>query len=225
MMKLYKFRPLGNCQDLERASQILESGLFWCTRFWELNDPMEGVYVFNPHCMSELAREQFFGAKSRRVLCSFSGERALSNPLMWGYYANGFRGIAIEVDTPDHASNVKKVHYSTELPPIDEVVNNESVTRVLTTKLCCWSHEHEYRYIAEGTPGSLRVGQISAVYFGSPYSGIGNASDQPTHREYRCRVDSLKDTAKRSKIPCHEIRVEAGHAKVVLTSAQDAGTP
>ena len=43
-MKLYKFRPLANCDDLKRIKQIVEEKKFWCSRLWDLNDPMEGVY-------------------------------------------------------------------------------------------------------------------------------------------------------------------------------------
>ena len=46
-IKLYKFRPLSDCKDFERIEKILETGEFWCPKFTELNDPMEGVYTLD----------------------------------------------------------------------------------------------------------------------------------------------------------------------------------
>ena len=43
-MKLYKFRSLTSEEEFERATQIIETGIFWCSKFSELNDPMEGVF-------------------------------------------------------------------------------------------------------------------------------------------------------------------------------------
>ena len=43
-MKVYKFRKLTNESDLDRLKGILETGNFWCSNFWDLNDPMEGVF-------------------------------------------------------------------------------------------------------------------------------------------------------------------------------------
>lgn len=53
--------------------KILETGEFWCSRFWELNDPMEGVYLFDD---GMLTSESIFSEKSSHALCSFSGKRA-----------------------------------------------------------------------------------------------------------------------------------------------------
>ena len=49
-MKLYKFRPLGSCLDLERAGDSCP-GQILCSPFWELNDPMEGVYRYSEYAL------------------------------------------------------------------------------------------------------------------------------------------------------------------------------
>lgn len=46
-MKLYKFRPLGSCEDLLRLEDILKTGKFWFSSLWEQNDSLEGVYSSN----------------------------------------------------------------------------------------------------------------------------------------------------------------------------------
>jgi|GEM_PF-5983772 hypothetical protein len=63
-MKLYKFRPLGSCLDLERAQEILAQGKFWCSPFWELNDPMEGVYRYS---RIRARTRMFLGCTRRRA--------------------------------------------------------------------------------------------------------------------------------------------------------------
>ena len=45
-VKLYKFRPLADDRDFERLKEILKTGKFYCPKFPDLNDPMEGVYRF-----------------------------------------------------------------------------------------------------------------------------------------------------------------------------------
>ncbi len=94
-MKVYKFRSLGDEVSFDRVKTTLSTGKFWCSPFWDMNDPMEGVYA----TLSNIdAVAQIFEAKSRQRICSFSSARALRNPLMWGYYSSGFKGVAIEVD-------------------------------------------------------------------------------------------------------------------------------
>lgn len=49
-MKIYKFRPLTEELDYWRLKNILETKKFWCSNFWELNDPMEEIFsikIFN----------------------------------------------------------------------------------------------------------------------------------------------------------------------------------
>lgn len=75
---------------------------------------------------------------------------------MWGYYANGFKGIAIEIEVDCKRSGIRKVSYAREVAKItngDDAA--DAVERILTTKLSCWRHEFEYRYI-EKSDRSLR---------------------------------------------------------------------
>jgi hypothetical protein len=217
-MKLYKFRSLGSCQDLERAQEILETGKFWCSRFWELNDPMEGVYLFTVGTLAEQLMDKLYSEKSKRAICSFSGEKAFDNPIMWGYYANGFKGIAIEVEVDGDGSKITKVNYANELAKItDGNQPAEKVNSILTTKLCCWSHEHEYRYLAECSTGPWKIGRITAVYYGDTDSALDNAKEiqsLPGVRKYLCRVKSVKEIALRKDIKCHPVDVVDGVVQI-----------
>ncbi|MGP8329849.1 MAG: hypothetical protein ACT6FF_05985 [Methanosarcinaceae archaeon] len=58
---LIKFRPLANLDDLKRAKQIIENGKFWCSKLWNLNDPMEGVYETScefKHIIDDIFKEK-----------------------------------------------------------------------------------------------------------------------------------------------------------------------
>lgn len=226
-MKLYKFRPLGTCQDLERAQEILKTGKFWCSRFWELNDPMEGVYSFDPNSLRKETIRSLYGEKSKHAICSFSGQHAFESPMMWGYYANGFKGIAIEIEVDDDENKIHQVNYASSQPKITSGKKvDETVKQILTTKLCCWNHEQEYRYICSirSNGSSLRkIGRISTVYFGTPFKttvNAKNAQERPRVREYLCRVEAMKQTVKSKRIPCRRVDVVDG--KVTITK-QDEG--
>lgn len=222
-MKLYKFRSLGSCTDLERTQAIVESGKFWCSRFWELNDPMEGVYWFNQDTLSESFIRKLYDAKSDHALCSFSGPKAFEHPLMWGYYANGFKGVAIEIEADEDQPNLEKMRYTSDVTTItQEQDTSDAARRILTTKLCCWSHEHEYRYLHEGGHGLQPIGRITAVYCGTPYQRLGNAEDMQRRRhirEYRCRAESLQRTAQDQGIACHQVDLDNGW--VVISQGDD----
>lgn len=59
---------------------------------------MEGGYSYLTTAENEIATPDVFTEKNAYRICSFSGEKALSNPAIWGYCANGFKGVAIEVE-------------------------------------------------------------------------------------------------------------------------------
>jgi hypothetical protein len=223
-VKLYKFRPLATCQDLERVQGILETGQFWCSKFWELNDPMEGVYQFQSDTVSAEGIRQLFNDKAGKVICSFFGRGALRKPLLWCHYANGFKGVAIEVEVD--TALMRKVRYDDRLfkvqgkePGISDVMS------VLTVKLKAWKHEQEYRFIGEGESGLRQIGTIKAVYFGLPYSNTVNAAivrEKEHMRDYLRRVDSLKRTAREKEIECRD--VEASMFRIARASSGIRGT-
>ena len=128
-LKLVKFRSLANQKDLDRAINIITTGKFWCTKLWNMNDPMEGVYSTSNRDIIP----KMFTEKNKYVICSFSDnsddnipKKPIQNPLLWGYYANGFKGIAIEIEEDE--SNVKKVDYISRTD-IDKLIGKGSLDR------------------------------------------------------------------------------------------------
>jgi hypothetical protein len=64
------------------------------------------------------------GAKAHYKICSFSDEKAFSNPIMWGYYANGFRGVAVEIEVC--GEEVNKIKYERKIPSSSRVLKKAS---------------------------------------------------------------------------------------------------
>lgn len=196
-IRLIKFRPLASCTDFVRAIKIIENGEFYCAKLWDLNDPMEGVYVtYEP--TNESIINEVFSDKNKYVICSFSSiedlNNPLKNPLLWGYYANGYKGIAIEIDWLENKhgkifngkdidnieSNeinkcIVKVNYIDNISEIKNDDNPVSVPKIISSKLKCWTHEGEYRYLTKSKPsGLIKIGKIKKVHFGNPYGNIFN---------------------------------------------------
>ena len=212
-MKLYKFRPLAEVKDFERAKTILNTGIFWCSKFLELNDPMEGVfYIRNKNV------DGIYNEKNKYRICSFSDEAAFENPCMWGYYANGFKGIAIEIEVDK--GKVKKIDYKDDIDNINGS-KPDAIEAILTTKLASWNHEVEYRFLKKSEenehPNEHLIGKITAVYFGEPHSDIVNR--QTVYEEnkklqcYQCLRNKLITIAQDNKMKCFSVKIENSKVK------------
>jgi len=210
-MKLYKFRPLGDELSFCRAKEILRTGHFWCSRFWELNDPMEGVYSFTN--ADGVPIEDFFSDKARHVICSFSGPEAFSNPVMWGYYANGFKGLVIEIQVS--ADKVEKMNYVKDVPDWPQNGESARVTEILTTKLSRWKHEDEYRFLCHSDePAAKRIGQITRIHFGDPHGKTVNRGQIIEKSRELCAFlayrSELQSLAVSKDIACSFVTVSGG---------------
>lgn len=190
-IKLYKFRELTSCEHLERVIEILETNKFYCSKFSEMNDPMEGVYIAKD--ISKI--NKIFDEKNLRRICSFSTQEGFRNPAMWGYYTNGFNGIAIEIELDE--KDVREVKYKCTVP------TTEDIEEILTTKLKCWEHESEYRFITENSQNNHKIGKITKVYFGSPYENLTNSENIVAKHSkiinYKKYKEKLKEFLKKNK--------------------------
>lgn len=177
MLKLVRFISLANEVDLCRAIRTISTGEFWCSNLWHMNDPMEGVYLTS----NETNIKKIYNGKKERVICSFTDnneEKAVKNPLLWGYYANGFKGIAIEIEICKN-EKMKRVQYHKEID-IDKMVEEyedkeELIDTIITGKLKLWEGEGEWRYLErKGVEGYYKIGRIEQVYIGCPYGNVRN---------------------------------------------------
>lgn len=180
-MKIYRFRQLINEIDYCRLRNILETENFWCSNFWDLNDPMEGVFSFYGES-DEIIKDgikDIYHEKNKYKICSFSGKEGFRKPIMWGYYTDGFKGVAIEVEVKE--GEVKEVKYKENI--VDVFPNNDRgyddvIKEIFTRKLKPWEHENEYRFLKESEDNNYhKIGEITAVYFGNPYGGLENSDD------------------------------------------------
>ncbi|MCL2312693.1 MAG: DUF2971 domain-containing protein [Firmicutes bacterium] len=83
-------------------------------------------------------------------LCSFS--RVKDDPLMWSYYSNGHKGVAIGVRINDVRYSIEPVNYNKDLPSVSrrKIKDiNGSGKYILTHKLKNWCHEQETRVFLE----------------------------------------------------------------------------
>ena len=222
--KVYKFRPLGSNQDFERAETILRDKVFYCSRYTEMNDPMEGVYEILKKYKDKI--KHIFEDKYRLKICSFSGEEAFGEIPLWGYYANGFKGFAIEVkvnstkitDRPDEwwepVDYVKKIQ---ELKVKDSNGFDSDALSLLRTKLKCWEHESEYRFLMKTDTNFQKIGKITALYFGDPHRNTINRDTieqySKSFKDYLQRQKDLLKIAKDEKIPCYWVKIVNGHVQ------------
>jgi len=181
-MKLIKFRTFWDEDSFNRVKKIIETGEFWCSKLWNQNDPMEGVYK-NSYFKS-IDIEETFNEKNGYMMCSFScsnkNDRTeekgipeinpIQNPLLWGYYTNGYKGIAIEIEIDK--SKLHEIEYVEEK---EFSKNMNGAITIITRKLKNWIHEGEFRFLKQGVPeGSYSIGKIIKVYFGNPYGETSN---------------------------------------------------
>jgi len=209
--RLIKFRPLANDDDFKYAKDIIENGEFWCSKLWNLNDPMEGVYKISDPPTNFI--DDMFRDKDKYVICSFSHPEALECPLLWGYYANGFKGIAIEIDCSVNNKDIRDIKYVKDVGEIDYNQDLINPIEIITKKLDYWKHENEYRYIKSESKkeGLHKIGQITKVYFGTPYNGVTNKKSitdkSKTLRKYNYLKNELKLICKQRNILTEDFKL------------------
>lgn len=186
-MLLYKFRALSK---LDYFLDIIHNERFYCSRYDELNDPLEGMFreiicsggfgamtfgttLFGGTSRSDkylFLKDAYEHAKKVKI-CSFSAESAFKDIRMWSHYAEDHKGVVIEVDLPE--DEMEKVEYLPEIftmEKIGEAGDSPGIDRgmndfILSHKTEHWVHEEEYRRIDKADYYNV-TGKIKAVYLG-----------------------------------------------------------
>ena len=189
----------------ERANEILETRKFWCSKFIDMNDPMEGTF----YARDDDVIDKIYNKKKAFSICSFSAYEALLKPTMWGYYAGGFKGIAIEVES----CSVEKMSYVNRVPShIDD--DSLDAKSMLLSKFNQWREEDEFRFFTIGESGLYDVGLITAIYFGYPFADFRNCKKIYEDNEiFRCYIESrrrLLESAQRKAITCFKVCIRDG---------------
>lgn len=170
-IRLLKFRSLISEYDLDKIKPIIEKNQFWVSKLWNQNDPLEGIYS---SVLKDKVKE-IFNQKNEVKICSFSSINALHDPLLWGYYSSGYKGIAIEIEVDE--DDVSKIDYQYK-KELKTVFSEVAIEKIVSRKLKKWKHEKEYRYfIKRFDDGLQEIGKVKKIYFGEPYFGLGNSED------------------------------------------------
>ena len=91
-IKLYRYRGL---EPFEYVADIICNNRFHTARFDELNDAMEGLFEAGPLVERDFL-QQIREAKRQTRICAFS--RTPKCPVLWAHYADGFKGLCIEIE-------------------------------------------------------------------------------------------------------------------------------
>ena len=125
---------------------------FYCAHWSELNDPLEGRYeIYLGESSSRLEEKmvtRIEGAKDKYRVVSLSADS--TNFLLWSHYADGHKGVAIEVEIPDNHPDLIEVIYT----PFSSVFTSsgdtkENMRHLFNGKGEEWAYENEYRIVTE----------------------------------------------------------------------------
>jgi Protein of unknown function (DUF2971) len=145
---LYKYRSTANWQFLE---DIVVNRRLYAAPFRDLNDPMEGLLYLFDKDVSTQYRDAVRSASDELRVCSLCASRTSS--LLWSYYADGHKGVAIGVTVLDQVSprvdKPEQVTYDMTVNIDQDATKTQSPSEiaklVLKQKLQFWYHEEEYR--------------------------------------------------------------------------------
>jgi hypothetical protein len=151
-MLAYKFR---SASQLQYAFDIIINNRLYCSDWRQLNDPMEGMFGYSTRATDEQDHSDqvadIIRHKKNLLICSLS--RTFDCHLLWAHYASGFEGMAIEVELPDNAPNVRVVQYRGVFAHVafDDLFNAERVAEeILSSKYKEWEYEREVRILQAG---------------------------------------------------------------------------
>ena len=173
-MKLYKYKSLS---DFEFVADILINNQLYASHYMELNDPMEGDFTPDINLdYNDLIKKEM---ESIRV-CSLSKD--LHNPILWAHYADGFKGVCIEIEANESLLDLHKINYGPFNPipsegyrgmhgDTEEYTARDWAKSSLRGKYEEWEYENEYRIFSDSTFISSGF-QITAIYFGKRTSEI-----------------------------------------------------
>lgn len=133
---LYKYRSIT---DFKRFIDIVVNQRFYAPKYEDLNDPMEGHYIYSRK-LNNFLPNLIYKEKIRLGICSLSKEK--DNQLMWSHYADSDKGVAIGVKLMEDC-DVVDIHYDGILTLDNN--NWQNAQTILSHKLEIWSYEKEVR--------------------------------------------------------------------------------
>lgn len=184
-MIFYKFRSL---QNFEFVFDIIFNERLHCALYSDLNDPFEGLFhtITKPsnNFLFSLIKEiktcntiedLHFGVENSKI-CSLT--KSLNDVRLWSHYADGHKGIAIEIDFSENEKDIYQVKYVSSLQEFElgktfltSLAINPLPTYVLSFKTDHWSYEDEYRIIQSENYYPIS-GKIKSIFTGHRISNF-----------------------------------------------------
>ena len=138
---LYKYRGI---KEFRFFVDIILNQRLYAAPYFDLNDPMEGQYLYNTGELNEDVNKLISGEKDKIRICSLS--RDGNNELMWSHYAEGHRGIVVGVETiPSSEQTLRPITYDGLVTINQHNLNPNSPIDILSHKLNVWEYEKEER--------------------------------------------------------------------------------
>lgn len=150
-MKLYKYKSL---KDLWHTLDVVVNQRLYCAHWSELNDPLEGRYEIylgeSSERLQSIMTSRIEKARDAYRVASLSADP--TNFLMWSHYADGHKGVVVEVNVPDdHADLIQVVYSPFSSVFTDKLQTKEDMRHLFNGKGEEWSYEQEYRIVTEGS--------------------------------------------------------------------------
>jgi len=156
---LYKYTSI---QNFKRFIEVITDRKLYAALYTELNDPMEGAYVYPQTNISDSFFSMLKSQKQQTRICSLSREE--SNQLMWAHYADGHRGVVLGVEIDRHKYDVVPVIYTgSPISVIDWQTgrpNGNKAKDILSRKLNIWEYEKEERVLTNNKYVTVKIEKV-----------------------------------------------------------------
>ncbi|WNC72722.1 DUF2971 domain-containing protein [Thalassotalea psychrophila] len=143
---------------------VLKNRLY-AAPYFDLNDPMEGRYLYPPGSsgLDEDIQRIIKGEKEKIKVCSLSKDP--ENELMWSHYSEGHRGVAIGVKIDSLKYKVRPIEYDGLHKLGMHNMHSDAAIDILSHKLDVWGYEKEVRVFSKGNKTTIDV-EVKEVIFG-----------------------------------------------------------
>jgi len=180
----YKYRSIQNFKYF--VDIILKNRLYGAPYF-NMNDPMEGHYIYNLKQTSNQIIRKIKGEKDKLRIISLS--RKNDDTLMWAHYANGHRGVVIGVEIDQEKYDVREVEYLNNIFNLKDVIpGRETAKQILTKKHGAWSYEEENRIFIENGQKYAYV-TVKEIILGSKMSTQNKGLIKELIKEIKPEID------------------------------------
>ena len=170
----YKFRGISNLRWL---IDIIMRQRLYAARYDELNDPMEGYFLFDKNTSKEI--RQFLAEKRKSTgICSLS--KNYKNTLMWSFYAEDHKGVCIELAVTTNLWQPIKISYSNKLPTLSG--DPDKFLNLLSCKSKHWEYEEEVRFIRTfDSVKKMNSSRFVSIYINKIYLGYKMAPKEVSY--------------------------------------------